>query len=71
MAEFPRATPDEIAVMARLAGLRLTEPQFDELLDAYTHVEAMLGRLRRPRGFGDEPAHIFAPERFAAGADPA
>jgi len=64
MQDRPNATPDEIAVLVRLAGLTLTEPQFDELLDAYTHVEAMLARLRRPRAFADEPAHVFRPERF-------
>jgi hypothetical protein len=58
------ATRDEIAVLARNAGLDLPPDLFDELVEAYRNVEPMLMRLRRNRGFADEPAHVFDPCKF-------
>lgn len=58
------ATRDEIAVMARAAGLDLSPAHFDELVDAYGQLEPMLWRLRRGRDRADEPAHVFDPRKF-------
>jgi hypothetical protein len=58
------ATREEIAVLARRAGLKLAEEHFEELVEAYGYVEQMLTRLRRARSYADEPAHIFAPYKF-------
>ncbi len=63
------ATRDEIAVLARRAGLNLSAEHFDQLVDAYGHLEQMLGRIRRARSYADEPAHIFAPSKFQPGGD--
>ena len=60
------ASRDEIAVLARNAGLDLPPDLFDELVEAYRHVEPMLMRLRRGRAHSDEPAHVFDPRRLAA-----
>jgi len=58
------ATRDEIAIMARIAGLEL-EPQYlEELVEAYRNVEPMLHRIRRGRDRADEPAHAFDPRKF-------
>lgn len=38
---------DEVAMLARQAGLSLEEPYFSELLDSYEHVHAMLVRQRK------------------------
>ncbi|WP_082012473.1 amidase [Belnapia sp. F-4-1] len=62
-AEIGPAERDRIAVVARRAGLRLNERQFELLCAAAPYVEQMAGRLRRPRLFTDEPASIF---RFGA-----
>ncbi|OYU49221.1 MAG: hypothetical protein CFE31_07595 [Rhizobiales bacterium PAR1] len=43
------------------AGLTLTPPQFDELRIAYGYLQAMRERVRKPRGYDAEPAHIFKP----------
>jgi len=59
------ATREELAVLARHAGLDLAPKHFDQLVDAYGHVERMLGRIRRACGYGDEPAHIFVAGKFA------
>jgi hypothetical protein len=59
------ATREEIAILARRAGLELTARHFDELVDAYGHLERMLGRIRRARSYADEPAHVFVPTKFA------
>jgi hypothetical protein len=59
------ATREEIAVLARRAGLELSAEYFDQLVDAYGHLERMLGRIRRARSYADEPAHVFVPTKFA------
>jgi hypothetical protein len=61
------ATREEIAVLARRAGLKLTEDHFEELVEAYGYVEQMLARLRRARSYADEPAHVFVPRKFVLG----
>ncbi|HEV7252079.1 MAG TPA: hypothetical protein VGN97_03140 [Mesorhizobium sp.] len=60
---------DAILTMARLAGLRLPAAYENELVDAYTHVRALVLRLPEPRARGDEPAHVFNPARFVAKDD--
>ena len=47
-------------MLARRAGLHLNERQFELLAAAAPYVAEMAGRLRRPRGFTEEPASIFA-----------
>jgi hypothetical protein len=64
------ATREEIAVLARRAGLELKAEHFDQLVDAYGHLELMLGRLRRNRSYADEPAHVFVPTKFTATGQP-
>ena len=61
------ATREEIAVIARRAGLKLAKEHFEELVEAYGYVEQMLNRLRRARSYADEPAHIFMPHKFILG----
>jgi hypothetical protein len=63
------ATPEEIAVLARRAGLKLAKEHFEELVEAYGYVEQMLARLRRARSYADEPAHIFVPIKFIFGEE--
>lgn len=58
------ATREEIAGMARMAGLNLPPEYFDELVEAYANLEPMLKRLRRGRDRADEPAHVFDPRKF-------
>ncbi len=58
-------TRDDILVLAEQAGLDLPEAYMEELLAAWRHVQAMTARLRRPHGYGDEPAHVFIPTTFA------
>jgi hypothetical protein len=58
------ATREEIAVLARRAGLEPGAEHFDQLVDAYRHLELMLARIRRGRSYADEPAHVFVPTKF-------
>jgi aspartyl-tRNA(Asn)/glutamyl-tRNA(Gln) amidotransferase subunit A len=48
-----------VAQACRRAGLSLTERQFEMVCVAAPYVEAMVGRLRTPRSFAQEPANIF------------
>lgn len=59
--------PDDVAVLARQAGLALKPKHFEQLVDAYGYVHEMLQRLHRGRPRADEPGHIFAPSRFDGG----
>jgi hypothetical protein len=63
MTETP-ASRDDIAAMARAAGLNLSAEHFEELVEAYANLEPMLRRLRRGRDRADEPAHVFDPRKF-------
>jgi hypothetical protein len=58
------ATREEIAVLAKTAGLDLPAEYFDELVEAYRHIEPMLLRVRRGRDRADEPAHTYDPRKF-------
>lgn len=58
------ATREEIAAMARIAGLQLAPQYFDELVEAYHNIEPMLARVRRSRDRADEPAHAYDPRKF-------
>ena len=58
------ATREEIAVLAKTAGLSLPTEYFDELVEAYLNIEPMLMRVRRGRERADEPAHAFDPRKF-------
>jgi hypothetical protein len=58
------ATREDIAAMARIAGLDLSPEHFEELVEAYANLEPMLMRLRRGRDKADEPAHVFDPRKF-------
>ena len=58
------ASREDIAVLARNAGLDLPPDLFDELVEAYRNIEPMLMRLRRGRDRADEPAHAFDPRKF-------
>ena len=57
------ANRQEIDVLARRAGLKLTDEHLEELAQAYGYVEQMLIRLRRARSYADEPAHVFGEDR--------
>jgi hypothetical protein len=63
MAVASSVTEDEFAVLAKRAGLTLSELQHDTLYEVYGHLELMLTRLRGgvDRARAAEPAHIFVP----------
>lgn len=58
------ATREDIAVLAKTAGLDLPAEYFDELVEAYLNIEPMLMRVRRGRDRADEPAHAYDPRKF-------
>jgi len=41
------------------AGLKLTEAQKAELKTVYAGIAAMAERVRKPRGYMAEPAHVY------------
>ena len=55
---------DDVVRLARQAGLDLPAEYLPELIEAYGHVRAMVGRISKARPHGDEPAHIFVPSVF-------
>ena len=63
-AALPELRQAEAAAAAARAGLTLSEDDFEQLCAAAPHVGAMVGRLRRKRGYGEEPSNMFT---FPAG----
>jgi hypothetical protein len=57
-------TPEEVALLARHAGLDLPPEYFQQLVSAYSHVRPVIGRLPLACSRGDEPAHAFDPRAF-------
>jgi hypothetical protein len=62
-------TDDDIARLARQAGLDLPAEFMPELIDAYGHVRQMTARVRAARPRGDEPAHVFVASAFQPAKD--
>jgi aspartyl-tRNA(Asn)/glutamyl-tRNA(Gln) amidotransferase subunit A len=67
LAEAPAEPPsldkayrDRVTAAVAQAGLSLSDEDFAQILAAAPHVEAMVGRLRRKRGYGEEPGNTFA-----------
>jgi hypothetical protein len=48
-------------VLLDRAGIRVKPEHMNEMRDAYMLLQAMRERVRKPRGYDAEPAHIFAP----------
>lgn len=61
---IPEPTPEEIAILAKRAGLDLPPAYFAQLVSAYGNVRRMIAQLPTNRPRGDEPAHVFAPTHF-------
>jgi Asp-tRNA(Asn)/Glu-tRNA(Gln) amidotransferase C subunit len=61
------ASRDEIALLARHAGLALSEPHLDELVEAARHIAAMVARLAKAASGPDEPAQVFVPGHLGGG----
>jgi hypothetical protein len=51
-----------------MAGLNLPVAYVDELVDAYTHIRALVAKLPQLRPYSDEPAHVFDPAKFTVPA---
>jgi len=58
-AEISNRRRDEIAAICRRAGLDLGERTFELLCASAPYIEGMVGRLRHPRPFTDEPMNTF------------
>ena len=48
-------------VLLDRAGISVKSENMDEMRNAYMLLQAMRERVRKPRGYDAEPAHIFAP----------
>ena len=63
MAKDPTSR-EEIRTVTKMAGLTLSDQQFDDLVAAYRIYEPILERLPRDLPYSAEPAHIFDPRSF-------
>jgi hypothetical protein len=64
LSDLPPATPDDIRLLLRRAGLDLPEDLLQQFLAAWPAYEAMVRRIPRSRPYDEEPAHSFRPSRF-------
>lgn len=67
LSHLPQATPDDIRLLVKRAGLDLPEDLLHQFIAAWPEYEAMVRRIPRGWSYADEPAHIFRPMRVAAG----
>lgn len=58
------ATPDEIRLLVKRAGLNLPEELLQQFIAAWPEYEAMVRRIPRGWSYADEPAHTFRPTRM-------
>jgi hypothetical protein len=56
---MPEMTDEAFEFLLARAGLDLTEQQKAELKSVYAGIAAMAERVRKPRGYMAEPAHIY------------
>ena len=67
LSDLPAATPDDIRLLVKRAGLDLPEELMQQFIAAWPEYEAMVRRIPRGWNYADEPAHIFRPTRFSEG----
>ena len=62
---MPDDTPslDTVKMLFERAGLTVAPEHLPEMHSAYLLLQAMRERVRSPRGYDAEPAHIFTPAR--------
>jgi len=58
-------TREQMAQLAKIAGLELSPEHFEDMVTGYERIRGMLDRMPTGRPRGDEPAHVFRPETFA------
>ena len=64
--DLPPATPEEIRLLLRQAGLDLPDELLQQFIAAWPAYEAMVRRIPRSRPYDEEPAHSFRPSRFVS-----
>jgi hypothetical protein len=67
LSDLPPATPDDIRLLVRRAGLDLPEELMQQFIAAWPEYEKMVRRIPRGWSYADEPAHTFHPIRLAGG----
>jgi hypothetical protein len=67
LSHLPPATPDEIRLLVKRAGLDLPQELLQQFIAAWPEYEAMVRRIPRDWAYADEPAHTFRPTRFGEG----
>ena len=55
---------EDILTITKMAGLKLSDQQFEDLVAGYRLYEPVLARLPRDPPFSAEPAHVFDPRSF-------
>ena len=56
---MPEITDEALEFLLARAGLDLTPEQKMELKSVYAGIAAMAERVRKPRGYMAEPAHVY------------
>jgi hypothetical protein len=59
-----QASREDIRTITRLAGLNLSDQQFEDLVAGYRLYEPVLARLPRDLPYSVDPAHLFDPRAF-------
>jgi predicted metal-dependent peptidase len=67
LTHLPPSSPEEIRAMLAKAGIELPEELLRQFAAAWPDYEAMIRRIPRRRGYAEEPAHSYRPQRLMRG----
>jgi hypothetical protein len=67
LSHLPPSTADEIRTMVKKADIDLPEELMRQFIAAWPAYEAMVRRIPRRRGYAEETAHSYRPERMVRG----
>jgi hypothetical protein len=64
LTHLPPASEVELRQRLKDAGVELNDELFQQFVAVWPGFEAMVRRIPRGFGYGDDPAHVFPPGRI-------
>jgi hypothetical protein len=64
LSHLPPSGEDDIRAKLDAAGIGLPEEMFQQFAAVWPGFEAMVRRIPRDRGYAEEPAHVYRPDRI-------
>jgi hypothetical protein len=64
LSHLPPSSEDDIRAKLADAGIDLPEELFRQFAAVWPGFEVMVRRIQRDRGYAEEPAHVYRPDRI-------